>query len=78
MLFSAVLAAALAVPLAQAAPAARPVLSVARVTTPPRLEDFLTGDRRPDVSADAFLQREPQDLTPASERTEVYVSYDDT
>jgi hypothetical protein len=78
MLFSVVLAAALAVPLAQAATPARPALTVARVTTAPRLEDFLTGDRRPGVSADAFLQREPQDLIPATERTEVYVSYDDT
>jgi hypothetical protein len=77
MLVTALLAAALAVPQAQA-PSPRQTLTIARVTTPPRLEDFLTGDRREGVSADAFLQREPQDLTPASERTEVYVSYDDT
>ena len=78
MLFSAVLAAALAVPLAQAAPTTRPALTITRTTTAPRLEDFLTGERRPGLSADAFLQREPQDLTPASEKTEVYVTYDDT
>lgn len=75
MLLSALLAAALAAP---QTPAPRPVLNISRVTEAPRLEDFLTGERRPGVSADAFLQREPQDLTPATERTDVYVSYDDT
>ena len=77
MLVSALLAAALAVPQAQATPP-RQSLTIQRVATPPRLEDFLTGDRREGVSADEFLQREPQDLTPATERTEAYVSYDDT
>jgi hypothetical protein len=77
MLGSALLAAALVLPAAQTG-SARPTLTIQRTATPPRLEDFLTGERRDGVSADAFLQREPQDLIPATERTEVYVSYDDT
>jgi hypothetical protein len=77
MLLSALLATLLAAPLAQATPT-RQTLTINRVTTAPRLEDFLGGERRDGVSADAFLQREPQDLIPATERTEVYVSYDDT
>src|SRR5215208_5411067 len=77
MLVTALLAAALAPPQAQAS-SPRPTLTIQRVTTAPRLEDFLTGERREGISADAFLQREPQDLTPSTERTEVYVSYDDT
>ena len=77
MLVSALLAAALAVPVAQAA-SSRQTLTITRTATPPRLEDFLTGERRDGVSADAFLQREPQDLIPSTEKTEVYVSYDDT
>ena len=77
MLVSVLLAAVLAVPAAQTTPA-RETLTIQRATAPPRLEDFLTGDRRDGVSAETFLQREPQDLVPATERTEVYVSYDDT
>ena len=76
MLVSALLTAALAVSTAQAAPP-RPTLTITRTVPPPRLEDFLTGERREGVSADAFLQREPQDLIPSTEKTEVYVSYDD-
>jgi len=77
MLVSALLAAALVVPVAQAAPP-RQTVTIARAAVPPRLEDFLTGERRDGVFADAFLQREPQDLIPATERTEAYLSYDDT
>jgi hypothetical protein len=77
MLVSALLAAALVAPVAQAAPP-RQTLTIPRAAVPPRLEDFLTGERREGVSADAFLQREPQDLIPSTERTEAYLSYDDT
>ena len=73
MLVSALLASALVASLAQAA-TPRQTLTITRVASPPRLEDFLTGERREGVSADAFLQREPQDLIPATERTEVYLS----
>jgi hypothetical protein len=77
MLLSALLAAILVAPSAQA-DSPRRTVTIPRVMTAPRLEDFLTGQRRDGVTADAFLQREPQDLTPASERTEAYLSYDDT
>jgi len=77
MLVSALLASTLAAPLAQTA-TPRQILTIVRAAAPPRLEDFLTGERREGVSADAFLQREPQDLIPATERTEAYLSYDDT
>jgi hypothetical protein len=77
MLVSALLSTLLVAPVAQAA-TPRQSLTITRAPAPPRLEDFLSGDRREGVSADAFLQREPQDLVPATERTEVYLSYDDT
>jgi hypothetical protein len=76
MLVSALLATALVAPVAQVA-TPRQSLTIVRAPAPPRLEDFLTGERREGVSADAFLQREPQDLIPSTEKTEVYVSYDD-
>jgi len=76
MLFSGLLAAALVVSGEQAAAPSRQSLTIARVNTPPRLEDYRTGDRRDGVAADAFLQREPNDLVPATERTEAYASYD--
>jgi len=75
MLVSAILAAMLAVSGQQAA-APRQSLTISRASNPPRLEDFQTGERRDGIAADAFLQREPNDLVPATERTEVYVSYD--
>src|SRR5204862_1629039 len=54
----------------------RQSFTIVRVNTPPRLEDYRTGERREGVAADAFLQREPNDLVPATERTEAYASYD--
>jgi hypothetical protein len=65
-------------PTTQQQPASRPAVTITRAATPPRLEDFLTGERRDGLVADAFLQREPGDLVPSSEKTEAYVSYDDT
>src|SRR6185295_14224864 len=56
----------------------RKSITIARVTSPPRLEDYRSGERRDGLTADTFLQREPNDLVPASERTEAYVSYDET
>src|SRR5690349_22512664 len=53
-----------------------PTATITRAATPPKLEDFLTGERRDGLVADAFLQREPQDLVPSTERTEAYLSYD--
>lgn len=57
---------------------AQPALRITRVAEPPRLEDFLNGT--PPAGAapvTEFRQREPNDGAPASQRTEVYVSYDD-
>src|SRR3954469_16347638 len=78
MLLSAILTATLAVSGQQPPPTPRPSVTITRVATPPRLEDFLTGERRDGLVADAFLQREPGDLVPSTERTEAYISYDAT
>ena len=75
MLLSALLTAILAVSPQQPA-AARPSVTVTRAATPFQLEDFRTGERRDGLVADAFLQREPGDLVPSTERTEAYLSYD--
>lgn len=77
MLGSALLAVLLALPAEQPA-SPRKSLTISKVSTPPRLEDYRSGERRDGVSADAFLQREPKDLVPSTERTEVYASYDAT
>ena len=77
MLGSALLAALLALPAEQQA-SPRQSITISKVSTPPRLEDYRSGERRDGVSADAFLQREPKDLVPSTERTEVYASYDAT
>jgi len=78
MLLSTFLAATLAVSSQQPPPITRPSVTITKVATPPRLEDFLTGERRDGLVADAFLQREPGDLVPSTERTEAYISYDAT
>ena len=80
MLLSVSLAATLAVAAQQppTPPTTRPSVTITRTATPPRLEDFRTGERRDGLVADAFLQREPGDLVPATEKTEAYVSYDAT
>jgi hypothetical protein len=77
MLGSALLAALLALPVEQPA-SPRKSITISKISTPPRLEDYRSGERRDGVSADAFLQREPKDLVPSTERTEVYASYDAT
>jgi hypothetical protein len=57
---------------------ARQAITIPRVQTPPTIDDFLSGEppSRPDLVVTAFLQRDPGDLVPASERTEAYLSYD--
>jgi Domain of unknown function (DUF5916)/Carbohydrate family 9 binding domain-like len=57
-------------------------INIPRVTSPPRLEDFL--QMKPDpawegklVKVDHFIQRVPSDGEPASQRTEAYLGYDD-
>jgi hypothetical protein len=69
---------------------ARAPVEIPRVQHPPRLEDYLQpGPAATDngsapaeapvergVRVEGFLQRDPGDLTPVSERTEAYLSYD--
>jgi hypothetical protein len=62
-------------PAAPAAGAARPSIEIPRVSTPPRLEDFLNGTP-PGAAVSDFRQREPHDQQPASEQTTAYLSYD--
>jgi hypothetical protein len=57
-------------------------INVPRVSTPPRMEDFLTMEPSPAwqgklAKAEQFRQRIPTDGAPVSERTEVYLGYDD-
>jgi hypothetical protein len=81
-----VLAVVLCAPLSPAAespPAGPPPeLVIPRVDRPPTLEDFL--EMRPNREVDGrlakvtnFIQREPSDGEPATQRTEVYLGYDD-
>ncbi len=51
---------------------------IPRVTTPPRLENYLDGGSRDaEVKITGFVQRDPADGSPASELTTAYLSYDD-
>ncbi|HNR38148.1 MAG TPA: DUF5916 domain-containing protein [Acidobacteriota bacterium] len=58
-----------------------PVIEIPRLSAAPRLDDFL--DMRPEgavanemVRVEGFIQSEPRDGEPLSERTEVYLGYD--
>jgi hypothetical protein len=62
--------------------ATNPVLVIPRVAQPPTLEDFL--DMKPSrawegvlAKADGFIQRLPSDGAPSTQRTDVYLGYDD-
>lgn len=57
-------------------------LKIPRIARPPTLEDFLDMKPGPGVEnhmarVDAFLQRDPSDGKPVSQRTEAYFAYDD-
>jgi hypothetical protein len=55
-----------------------PSISIPRVSTPPKLADYLEGKTRPDeLKVTGFAQREPGDGTPVSHETTAYISYDD-
>ena len=63
-------------------PGPAPTLTIPRLEHPPVLEDFL--NMRPNgkikgrmAKVEGFIQREPSDGEAASQRTEVYVGYDD-
>ncbi|HTM87670.1 MAG TPA: DUF5916 domain-containing protein [Terriglobales bacterium] len=60
----------------------RPVISIPRLSHPPAVEDFLS--MQPSgavaqrmVKVSRFIQRDPQDGVRSSQRTEVYLGYDD-
>ena len=57
--------------------AARQRIEIVRVSAPPKLEDYLAGERRGGTRIEGFLQRDPGDLTPVSETTEAFLSHDD-
>jgi hypothetical protein len=56
---------------------ARQSIVITRVESPPKIEDYVAGNYKPGTGVAGFLQREPGDLTPASEATEAFLSYDD-
>jgi hypothetical protein len=59
-------------------PSQTPTLLISRVSEPPRLEDFLDGSPPAGFTAiTGFVQREPGDGVPASQKTTAYISYDD-
>ena len=60
----------------------KPQLSIPKVTQPPALEDFI--DMKPGgefngklAKAENFIQQRPKDGEPATQKTEVYICYDD-
>lgn len=62
-------------------PPPRPTLTIPRLEQSPRLESFL--GMRPDGEVEermaritGFIQREPEDGNPASQKTDVYIGYD--
>jgi hypothetical protein len=63
-------------------PTTRPEVRVSRVPRAPILEDFLDMKPPPDLAEvmqpiTGFIQREPADGNPASQKTEAYLGYDD-
>lgn len=60
-----------------------PTLRIPRVDRPPTLEDFAGMKAAPEMDGrmakvEGFIQREPSDGHPATQRTEVYLGYDDS
>jgi len=56
---------------------AQPSSHIRRVSEPPRLEDYVNGAPPGAAAITEFVQREPGDGVPASQRTAAYLSYDD-
>jgi len=53
-------------------------LRIPKVSRAPKLQDFLTGTpREAEVKVTDFLQNEPRDGVPATQKTAAYLSYDD-
>ncbi len=62
-------------------PPPRPTLTIPRLQHPPRLESFLgmraEGENEERMArVTGFIQREPEDGSPASQKTDVYIGYD--
>lgn len=60
----------------------RPVLTISRVNKPPLLDDYLSMEPSDKVKGkmtkvEGFIQQRPRDGEPATQRTDVYVGYDD-
>lgn len=61
----------------------RPSIDIPRVSRPPKLEDFTRYmEPSPELAnqmakVEGFIQRNPKDGAPSSQRTEVYLGYDD-
>ncbi|MDO8273697.1 MAG: DUF5916 domain-containing protein [Gammaproteobacteria bacterium] len=73
---------ALAVPAASFAADAAPTISIPQISQAPELSDFAgmtpaTALARQMSKMEDFVQREPTDGAPASQRTEVYIGYDE-
>jgi len=65
-----------------AGPPIRPTITIPKVSRPPQLEDFLDMKPSPEMEGKllkvtGFTQRLPRDGEPVSQRTEVYLGYDD-
>ena len=63
-------------------PTTRPEVRIPRIPRPPTLEEFLDMEPPPDLAEvmqpiTGFIQREPEDGNPASQKTEVYLGFDD-
>jgi hypothetical protein len=53
-------------------------LQIPKIQKPPRLEEFLEGNARPDMKrVDDFRQRQPGDGIPVSRKTSAWLGYDD-
>ncbi|MDO9317904.1 MAG: DUF5916 domain-containing protein [Gammaproteobacteria bacterium] len=73
---------ALAVPVASLAADAAPTISIPQISQAPELSDFAgmtpaTALARQMSKMENFVQREPTDGAPATQRTEVYIGYDE-
>jgi drug/metabolite transporter (DMT)-like permease len=60
---------------------ANPTVTIKRVPRAPRIDDFITMSPPQDLTltrVDTFVQRDPNDGAPGTERTEAYLGYDET
>jgi hypothetical protein len=68
---------ALAMPTAALAQGPAPTtITIPKVATAPKFEDYLPGGAMPGLKITDFRQRDPKDLEPVTQPTSAYVSYD--